>query len=102
MQRLQVLLNLITNAIDSMAANDGNRVLCVRSEIRDGVMASVEDTGPGISSQDIERVFNPLFSTKLGGMGMGLAICRSNIEAHDGQLWVVTPTERHISICPSR
>jgi signal transduction histidine kinase len=89
-QLQQVLLNLITNAIDSMAAKDGPRVLSVRSEVHDGggVIVSVADTGTGIGSQDTERIFNPLFTTKSGGMGMGLSICRSIIEAHDGRLWV--------------
>jgi signal transduction histidine kinase len=86
----QVLLNLITNAIDSMSAKDGSRVLCVRSEVHDGggVIVSVADTGTGIGSQELERIFNPPFTTKSGGMGMGLSICRSIIEAHDGRLWV--------------
>src|SRR6266403_3466554 len=89
-QLQQVLLNLITNAIDSMAAKDGARVLRVRSEVRDGgsVIVSVADTGTGIGSPELERIFNPLFTTKSGGMGMGLSICRSIIEAHDGRLWV--------------
>jgi signal transduction histidine kinase len=89
-QLRQVLLNLITNAIDSMATKDGARVLCVRSDVHDGggVIVSVADTGTGIGAQDLERIFNPLFTTKSGGMGMGLSICRSIIEAHDGQLWV--------------
>jgi signal transduction histidine kinase len=89
-QLQQVLLNLITNAIDSMAAKDGARVLYVRSEVHDGggVKVSVADTGTGIGSQDLERIFNPLFTTKSGGMGMGLSICRSIMEAHDGRLWV--------------
>src|SRR3982075_3859811 len=89
-QLQQVLLNLITNAIDSMAGKDGTRVLCVKSEVYDagGVIVSVSDTGTGIGSQDLERIFNPLFTTKSGGMGMGLSICRSIIEAHDGRLWV--------------
>ncbi|MEA2913769.1 MAG: hypothetical protein QOJ15_5850, partial [Bradyrhizobium sp.] len=89
-QLQQVLLNLITNAIDSMAGKDGTRVLCVKSEVHDagGAIVSVADTGTGIGSQDFERIFNPLFTTKSGGMGMGLPICRSIIEAHDGRLWV--------------
>ena len=89
-QLQQVLLNLITNAIDSMAAKDGARVLCVSSVVHDGggVIVSVADTGTGIGSQDLERIFNPLFTTKSGGMGMGLSICRSIIEANDGRLWV--------------
>jgi signal transduction histidine kinase len=89
-QLQQVLLNLITNAIESMAAKDEPRVLCVKSDIHagGGVIVSVADTGTGIGSQDLERIFNPLFTTKSGGMGMGLSICRSIIETHDGRLWV--------------
>jgi signal transduction histidine kinase len=85
----QVLLNLITNAIDAMAVRDDPRVLCVKSEAydHDGVVVSVADTGGGINSQDIDRVFNPLFTTKSDGMGMGLSICRAIIEAHNGRLW---------------
>jgi signal transduction histidine kinase len=86
-----VLLNLITNAIDAMAGKDEPRVLCVKSHVHDGggVIVSVADSGTGIGSQDLERIFNPLFTTKSDGMGMGLSICRSIIEAHDGRLWVV-------------
>jgi len=89
-QLQQVLLNLITNAIESMADKEGARVLCVRSETNDGgeAIVSVADTGTGLGGQDCERIFNPLFTTKPGGMGMGLSICRSIIEAHDGRLWV--------------
>jgi signal transduction histidine kinase len=88
-QLQEVLLNLITNAIDSMAAKEGARVLRVSSEVHDRgrIIISVADTGTGISSQELERIFNPLFTTKSGGMGMGLSICRSIIEAHDGRLW---------------
>jgi signal transduction histidine kinase len=94
-QLQQVLLNLITNAIDSMTARDGPRILSVKSECRDDdIVVSVADTGTGIGSQDVERVFNPLFTTKSGGMGMGLSICRSIIEAHNGQLWVVPNAPR--------
>jgi signal transduction histidine kinase len=90
----QVLLNLITNAIHAMAANDAPRVLsvkCVASE-DGGVLVSVADTGLGIGPHDIKRIFNPLFTTKADGMGMGLAICRSIIEAHDGRLWATPNT----------
>src|SRR5215203_627707 len=89
-QLQQVLINLITNAIDSMAAKENPRMLCVKSEAceRDGVMISVADSGAGISTQYIDRVFNPLFTTKSDGMGMGLSICRAIIEAHEGRLWV--------------
>jgi signal transduction histidine kinase len=89
-QLQQVLLNLITNAIDAMADKDGARILGVKSDLHEdgGVVVSVADTGAGISAQDVDRIFNPLFTTKSKGMGMGLAICRSIIEAHDGRIWV--------------
>jgi signal transduction histidine kinase len=95
-QLQQVLLNLISNAIDSMAVEDGPRVLSVSSEVRDGddVVVSIADTGAGIGSQDIQRVFNPLFTTKSGGMGLGLSICRSIIEGHHGKLELVPNTPK--------
>jgi len=88
-QLQQVLLNLITNAADAMAANDSPRILTVRSEAyeSDRVLVSVADTGAGISSEHSDRIFNPLFTTKSGGMGLGLSISRAIIEAHEGQLW---------------
>jgi len=93
-QLQQVLLNLITNAIHAMATKDEPRVLSVRSEAHKegGILVSVTDTGLGIDPLDINRIFNPLFTTKPDGMGMGLAICRSIIEAHDGRLWVTPNT----------
>ncbi|MET3995028.1 signal transduction histidine kinase [Bradyrhizobium sp. S3.9.2] len=86
-QLQQVLLNLIANAIDSMAGEDEPRILSVKSEVLDsGIMVAVADSGKGIASQDLDRIFNPLFTTKSDGMGMGLSICRSIIEAHGGRL----------------
>ena len=88
-QLQQVLLNLIMNAIDAMAGKDEPRILTVKSEVyeADRVVVSVADTGTGINSQHSERIFNPLFTTKSDGMGMGLSICRAIIEAHEGRLW---------------
>jgi signal transduction histidine kinase len=95
-QLLQVLVNLITNGVDSMATEDRERVLCVRSEVRDSgsVMVSVQDTGKGIEPSAIDRIFDPLFTTKAHGMGMGLSICRSIIDAHGGRLWVTANLPR--------
>ena len=95
-QLQQVLMNLITNAIDAMADVVGSRVLAVQTGMHvDGeVRVSVADTGTGIVTHDSNSIFNPLFTTKSDGMGMGLAICRSIIEAHDGRLWVVPNTPR--------
>jgi signal transduction histidine kinase len=95
-QLQQVLLNLITNAIHAMAAEDEPRILGVRSETHEGncVIVSIADTGAGIDSQDIDRIFSPLFTTKSDGMGMGLSICRAIIQAHDGRLWVSSNSPR--------
>jgi signal transduction histidine kinase len=89
-QLQQVLLNLVTNAIDAMATMEGGeRILRIGSndDNGNGVIISVEDNGSGIEPKDIDQVFNPLFTTKAQGMGIGLTICRSIVEAHDGRLW---------------
>ncbi|MBO9723320.1 MAG: AAA family ATPase [Novosphingobium sp.] len=91
-QLQQVVVNLISNALDAMgqiAAPEGGHRLTIRSHVAEGAVAvSVEDTGSGISDEAISRIFDPFFTTKETGMGMGLAICRSIIEAHDGKLEV--------------
>src|SRR5262249_16853994 len=88
-QLQQVILNLMMNAIEAMHSAP-TRVLHIKSErTGDGrVRVSVEDTGAGIDPSDLNRIFKPRFTTKSGGMGMGLSICRSIIEAHGGQIWV--------------
>jgi signal transduction histidine kinase len=88
-QLQQVLLNLVMNAIEAMAAKDEPRILSVKTQAHgpDRVVVSVADTGTGISPQDTDQIFSPLFTTKSGGMGMGLSICRAIIEAHEGRLW---------------
>jgi signal transduction histidine kinase len=95
-QLQQVLLNLVMNAVDAMAAREEPRILSVKSGLYEGdrVVISVADTGPGIAPQDIDRIFNPLFTTKPDGMGMGLSICRAIIEAHEGRLWFAPNTPR--------
>jgi signal transduction histidine kinase len=88
-QLQQVLLNLIANAVESLASiEDRARVLTVRSQKADGygIVISVEDTGSGIEPKDLERIFEPFFSKKPEGMGMGLSICRSIVEAHGGRI----------------
>jgi signal transduction histidine kinase len=88
-QLQQVILNLIMNAIEAMISVEGRaRALRVSSEQRgpDGVLMSVADSGTGIDSKTIDRIFEPLYTTKPDGMGMGLSICRSIIQAHRGQL----------------
>jgi signal transduction histidine kinase len=86
----QVLTNLMTNAVEAMAEKKWPRILRIKSatEEPNGVLISVADTGKGIDPKIGDRIFNPLFTTKSSGMGLGLAICRSIIEGHDGRLWV--------------
>ena len=90
-QLQQVALNIISNAVDAMrTVSDRTRVLTVSSETlnKGGVALAIEDLGTGIEPQYIDRVFDPFFTTKDNGMGMGLAICRSLVEAHGGNLSV--------------
>jgi signal transduction histidine kinase len=89
-QLQQVILNLVRNAADAMGSvSDRARLLRVTSAIHDpdGVLVSIEDSGAGIDPKDIERIFESFYTTKSQGMGMGLSICRSIIEAHHGRLW---------------
>jgi signal transduction histidine kinase len=89
-QLQQVLLNLIKNAVDAMdGVTDRARLLKVKSEVRqpDSVLVSIEDSGTGIAPKQLDRIFDAFFTTKAEGTGMGLAICRSIIEAHNGRLW---------------
>jgi signal transduction histidine kinase len=86
----QVVLNLIVNAIQAMSSPSvGRRELWISIEniASEGVRIGVRDTGPGLSSDILPRLFEPFYTTKPGGMGMGLKICRSIIEAHGGRLW---------------
>ncbi|MDR3507890.1 MAG: PAS domain S-box protein [Caulobacteraceae bacterium] len=85
----QVALNLIRNAIDAMADSD-RRELVISTESTEPGMAqvSVSDTGPGISEDVAERLFQPFVTSKAQGMGVGLSICRTIVEAHGGRIWV--------------
>ncbi len=87
-QLQQVVLNLLMNAVEAMHFVQP-RVLRIRSRLSKPavVNVSIEDTGIGIDSSESDRIFKPLFTTKARGMGMGLSICRSIIEGHDGRIW---------------
>lgn len=89
-QLQQVILNLILNAIEAMDdLDDGTRELSISTgtEASGGVRVTVRDSGPGLDPADVERVFQAFYTTKPKGMGMGLAICRSMVEAHGGRMW---------------
>ncbi|MEA3093161.1 MAG: hypothetical protein QOJ04_4503, partial [Caballeronia sp.] len=89
-QLQQVMLNLIVNAIEAMSATSmGPRELLISTaaDSSNGVSIAVRDSGPGLPPVEVKRVFDPFYTTKAHGLGMGLSICRSIVEAHGGRLW---------------
>jgi PAS domain S-box-containing protein len=88
-QLQQVLLNLILNAMEAMRDVDEKerQLLISTRDVPEGVSVEVRDSGPGFAPADIDRVFEAFYSTKPSGLGLGLSICRSIIEAHNGRLW---------------
>jgi signal transduction histidine kinase len=96
-QLQQVILNLLMNGVEAMAAvNDRPRELRIRSRSHesDKVLIAVQDSGIGFDRENLEKIFNAFYTTKSQGMGMGLAICRSIVENHGGRLWAA-PNESH-------
>jgi C4-dicarboxylate-specific signal transduction histidine kinase len=96
-QLQQVLLNLVTNACEAMANKPhGERRLIIATRLEDdgeNVECSVTDAGHGIPPSSLERIFEPRVTTKANGLGLGLAICRSIIEAHRGRVWAESASE---------
>ena len=92
----QVILNLLRNALDALRETPaGDRRLKVRSGIRQGrAWIEVEDNGPGIADADLKRLFDPFFSTKKSGMGMGLSISQTIVNEHNGRIWASSATGR--------
>jgi C4-dicarboxylate-specific signal transduction histidine kinase len=96
-QLQQVILNLIMNAVEAMSEmSDGRRQLLIRTDTdeSESITVTVQDSGPGVKPEDLHRLFTPFYTTKPQGMGMGLAICRSIIEAHGGKLRVMVNEAR--------
>lgn len=94
-QLQQVILNLILNAIEAMSGVDeGTRELLIstREAEPNGVLVGVRDSGPGLAPAILDHVFDAFYTTKSSGLGMGLSICRSIIEAHGGRLWATGHT----------
>ena len=95
-QMQQVLLNLVVNGCDAMDGRERDRHLLVRSRAAEGgcIEIAITDHGEGIPAQDLERIFEPFVTTKLHGIGLGLAICRSIAESHGGRLWATNNSGR--------
>jgi C4-dicarboxylate-specific signal transduction histidine kinase len=90
-QLQQVMLNLILNAIEAIiSVGDDARELVISTESipAEGLLVAIGDSGPGVAPEDRERIFESFYTTKSGGVGIGLSICRSIIDAHSGRLWV--------------
>jgi PAS domain S-box-containing protein len=98
-QLQQVLLNLFINAIEAMrdVGEEERQLLISTRHEPDGVSVEVRDSGPGFAAADVDRVFEAFYTTKSSGLGLGLSICRSIIEAHDGRLWA-SPNVPHGAI----
>jgi signal transduction histidine kinase len=89
-QLQQVILNVIINAVQAMSAvSEGARELLISTgrDASGGVLVAVRDSGPGLNPESFDRLFDAFYTTKPGGMGMGLPICRSIVEAHGGRIW---------------
>lgn len=85
----QILLNLLRNALEAMrGCNEQGRILVSTRAAKDGIRIAVRDTGPGVDRHRFAEIFDPFVTTKPDGLGMGLSICRTLVEAHDGRLWV--------------
>jgi predicted ATPase/signal transduction histidine kinase len=94
-QLQQVLLNLVMNGVEAMNDKDRDRKIWIRAQPYEyngssAVLVGVQDSGSGLSQAEVNRLFEPFYTTKAQGLGMGLAICRSIIEAHSGRLWLVS------------
>jgi C4-dicarboxylate-specific signal transduction histidine kinase len=94
-QLQQVVLNLIINAVEAMSGvSEGSRELLIGTgkDTSGGVLVAVRESGPGLSPESVDRLFDAFYTTKPGGMGMGLSICRSIVEAHGGRIWASQTT----------
>jgi C4-dicarboxylate-specific signal transduction histidine kinase len=107
-QLQQVIMNLVMNAIEAMSTIEGERKLQIGTakQQEDAILLTVRDSGPIANSESLERFFEPFYSTKASGMGIGLSICRSIVEAHDGRIKAIANELRgatlHITLPASK
>ena len=92
-------MNLISNSFDAMASKKGSGEISIRTSRKDNetIMVSVKDSGTGITAQNMPKLFTHFFTSKQDGLGMGLSICRSIVEAHGGRLYVENNSDRGVT-----
>jgi two-component system sensor kinase FixL len=101
-QLQQVILNLLLNAFDAVrdcTAHDRQVIVCAQREGADMLKVTVRDRGIGLTEDTLDKIFQPFYTTRRDGLGMGLAICRSIIEAHGGRLWAENNADRGATFC---
>ena len=101
-QLQQVMLNLIMNAIEALSeVSEGSRELLISTSEVDsgGVFVAVSDSGPGLAPASVARLFEAFYTTKASGLGIGLSICRSIVEAHGGRLWATANDPQGAMFC---
>jgi signal transduction histidine kinase len=92
-----VILNLILNAVEAMSgpgSEPRDLLITTEKDEASGVRVAVRDSGTGLSPESVDRLFDAFYTTKTDGMGMGLSICRSIVEAHGGQVWATANRPR--------
>ncbi len=93
----QVVLNLLLNAMEAMEQTEvGPREIHLKTEQEnpDAITVSLKDTGRGLTDEELEKIFEPFWTSKAEGLGLGLSICRSIISAHGGRLWATANADR--------
>ena len=108
-QLRQIILNLIVNAAEAIAlASDGSREIRIETSkpMPESIAVTIRDSGPGLAESELERIFEHFVSTKPQGLGMGLAISRSIVEAHGGRIWATRNHGRGLTLhvelpCPA-
>ena len=89
----QVLSNMLRNACEAVSGRDTRRITILALRVGGEILVQVRDSGPGLTDHALEHLFEPLFTTKAGGVGLGMPICKAIVDAHGGRLWADTPAE---------
>ena len=89
----QVLSNILENACEAVSGRDIRRITILAVSLGGEILVQIRDSGPGLSDHALEHLFEPLFTTKESGVGLGMPICKAIVDAHGGNLWADRPAE---------